>query len=92
VSEYLRNPLTRVWAFLAAITILAWWLGRGHGLEYQSDAAITVGVLAIASVKALLVIAWFMEVRSGPVWLKLATYGWVVGLLSLLLTTYFLSM
>jgi len=88
MTAYLRNPLTIVWAFLAAITVFSWWVGRGHGIEYQLNTAITVGVLAMASLKAWLVIDWFMEVRRAPVWLKRAAYGWVIGLLGLLILFY----
>ena len=86
--EYLRNPLTCVWALMTAITILSWWLGRGQGGEYQLSAPITYSVLVMATVKALLVIGYFMEVRFGPAWLKRTTYGWALGLLLLLLCCY----
>ncbi len=88
MTEYLRNPLTRVWATLTAITVLSWWLGRGQGVEYEPGATITYGVLIMATVKALLVIGYFMEVRFAPAWLKSITYGWAVGLLLLLLLSY----
>ena len=42
----------------------------------------------MAAVKALLVIAYFMEVRFGPAWLKKTTYGWALGLLLVLLIAY----
>ena len=85
---YIRNPLTYVWAFLVAITVASWSIGRGHGVAYQIDAAITIGVLLIAFVKAQLVIRYFMEVRSAPRWLKRTTYGWNIALLCLLLWFY----
>ena len=85
---YLRNPLTVVWALLTSITILSWWIGRGHGVEFHPDAAITVSVLGMAAIKAAFVIGWFMEVRGAPAWLKRAAYGWVCGLLALLLGAY----
>ena len=88
MTQYLRNPLTYAWASLTAITIISWWLGRGHGGEYQLSATITYGVLIMAAFKALLVIAYFMEVRSGPAWLKITTYGWALCLPSLLLVSY----
>jgi cytochrome c oxidase subunit IV len=88
MTAYLRNPLTYVWAFLAAITVASWSIGRGHGAAYQIDAAITIGVLLIASIKAQLVIRYFMEVRFAPRWLKRTTYGWNIALLCLLLWFY----
>ncbi len=90
MTEYLRNPLTGVWFALTAITIFSWWIGQGQGSAYQLDAAITVSVLVMAALKAVLVIAWFMEVRLGPAWLKRTTYGWASGLLVLLLLFYWL--
>lgn len=88
MTAYLRNPLTYTWVLLTAITILSWWLGRGHSGEYQLSASITCGVLIMATVKASLVIGYFMEVRFGPAWLKRTTYGWALGLLLLLLFSY----
>jgi len=45
----------------------------------------------MAFLKALLVIAYFMEVRSGPAWLQRTTYGWVLNMLALLLLAYLLQ-
>jgi cytochrome c oxidase subunit 4 len=92
MTAYLRNPLTWVWAFLVAITVASWLIGRGQGAAYQIDAAITIGVLLIAAVKAQLVIRYFMEVRSAPLWLKRTAYGWNIVLLCLLLVFYLLSL
>ncbi len=88
MTEYLRNPLTYAWAVLMAITLVSWSLGRGYGAEYHLSTAITVGVLSMSMFKALLVIAYFMEVRLSPAWLKRTTYGWAVALLALLLGAY----
>lgn len=91
MTTLLRNPLTRVWALLTAVTLLSWWIGRGHGAEYRLDAAVTVGVLLIAALKVQLVMRHFMEVRTAPRWLRRAAYGWTVTLLVLLLTAYCLA-
>jgi hypothetical protein len=88
MAPYIRNPLTYVWAFLTAITIASWWIGRGHSVDYQLNPAVTVSVLAIAALKAQLVIRHFMEVRFGPAWLKRVAYGWVILLFLLLLAAY----
>jgi hypothetical protein len=82
------NRLIHVWAFLAAITIASWLIGRGHGVAYQINLAVTVSVLVLAAIKALLVFQFFMEIHLGPAWLKRTAYGWVIGLLSVLLITY----
>lgn len=88
MASYLRNPLTWVWAFLTTITIASWWIGRGQNVAYQLNPAVTLGVLAIAALKAQLVIRYFMEVRFGPAWLKRLAYGWVILLFLLLLAAY----
>jgi cytochrome c oxidase subunit 4 len=88
MRAYIGNRLTYVWAFLTAITIASWLIGRGHGVAYQINSVVTVSVLVIAAIKALLVFQYFMEVSVGPAWLKRTAYGWVIGLLSLLLITY----
>jgi caa(3)-type oxidase subunit IV len=92
MTAYLRNRLTGVWAFLTAITVASWLIGRGHGGEYEIDVAVTVGVLLMAAVKAQLVIQYFMEVRSAPRWMKRTVYGWVVGLFLPLLGVYWASL
>ncbi len=89
MTTHIRNPLTYVWAFLTVITIASWWIGRGHGLEYRADAAVTVAVLLIAAVKTQLVIRYFMEVRFAPIWLKRTTYGLVIVIFALLVAFYY---
>lgn len=88
--DYLRNPFTYVWAFLSAITILSWLIGRPDGGAFETNTTITVGVLVIAAVKAHCVMRYFMEVRMGPAWLKRTTDGWLLVLLLLLLGFYVL--
>ena len=92
LRTYLRNSLTWVWAFLVAITIASWVIGRNHGAEFQPDAAITIGVLLMAALKAHLVIHHFMEVRDASAWLKRTAYGWNIALLCLLLLIYSLAL
>jgi len=92
MATYLSNRLTHVWLFLTAITVASWWIGHNQGSAFQLDAAVTLTVLLIASVKAQLVIQYFMEVRSAPRWLKRTAYGWNIALLILLLATYWLSL
>jgi cytochrome bd-type quinol oxidase subunit 1 len=62
------------------------------GAAHQINTTVTTAVLLIAAVKAYLVIRHFMEVRRAPVWLKATTSGWVLGLLTLLLSFYFASL
>lgn len=92
MTSYIRNPLSYVWAFLTAITIASWAISQGAAAEFEINAAVTVGVLLIAAVKAQLVIRYFMEVQTAPAWLKKVTYGWNIALLIILLGSYSLSL
>jgi cytochrome c oxidase subunit 4 len=92
VTTYIRNPLTIVWAVLAAVTIVSWLTARDGGAAHQINVTVTVVVLLIAALKAQLVIWHFMEVRYAPRWLKATTSGWLIGLVALLLGFYFAGM
>jgi Prokaryotic Cytochrome C oxidase subunit IV len=83
------RAITYVWIILSAITIVSWFLGpaRVAGTVLAS-VPITVAVLAMAFIKARLIIRYFMEVRTAPVWLKLATDAWLVVLWGALLAIY----
>lgn len=83
--QYLRNPLVVVWAVLVATTLAAWIISSKSSAMLEADAVVTAAVLVIAACKAQLVVMYFMEVRLGPVWLKLVTYGWVLALTGVLL-------
>jgi cytochrome c oxidase subunit IV len=89
VTSLVRSPLTIVWAFLTTITIASSFISLDGGAAHQINAVVTAAVLLIAAVKAYLVIQHFMEVRAAPLWLKLTTGGWVLGLFTLLLGFYF---
>lgn len=82
----LRNRLTWVWAFLSVITVVSWGVSRGAAFDI--NITVTLGVLVIAMLKAHLVMEYFMEVRTGPVWLKRACGTWVVALLVILVGVY----
>ena len=88
----IRNPLTIVWALLTTITIVSSLIALDGGAAHQINTTVTTVVLFIAAVKSQLVIWHFMEVRRAPVWLKATTSGWVVGLFTLLLSFYFVSL
>ena len=49
---------------------------------------ITVAVLAMVFIKARLIIGYFMEVRTAPVWLRLATDAWLIVLWGTILAIY----
>ena len=87
MSEAAR--VTWTWLALSALTLLSWFLGteRTTG-PWTASTAVTVGVLAIALVKARGIIRVFMEVRTAPRWLKLATDGWIAALWATVLVLY----
>jgi Prokaryotic Cytochrome C oxidase subunit IV len=83
------RAITYVWIILSAITIVSWFLGPAHiAGTVLASVPITVAVLAMAFIKARLIIRYFMEVRTAPVWLKLATDAWLVVLWGALLAIY----
>jgi heme/copper-type cytochrome/quinol oxidase subunit 4 len=80
---------TYVWVLLSVLTLVSWWLGparAGEGLV--ASVPITIAVLAMALIKARLIIRYFMEVRSAPRWLRLSTDGWLVALWGAVLVLY----
>lgn len=80
---------TYVWLFASGLTILAWGSATfGSGDRLTASTAEAVGVLAIAGIKAHLVIDEFMEVRAAPTWLRRATKGWLAGLCATILIMY----
>ena len=70
---------TYVWLILSAFTIASLFLAPAHepGVA-QASVPITVAVLLLAAIKARLIIQYFMEVRTAPVWPRVATDGWLV--------------
>jgi Prokaryotic Cytochrome C oxidase subunit IV len=80
---------TAVWAALSAITVVSWFLAPAHHAEpVAASTAITVAALALALIKTRLIIQEFMEVRTAPSWLKLATDGWLVVLFGAIVVIY----
>jgi hypothetical protein len=75
---------TYVFVVLAALTLTSYLLGPAP----VASLGITVAVLVLALVKVRLIIRYFMEVRSGPTWLKRCTDAWLVVLFAALLAIY----
>lgn len=72
------RAINYAWIMLCVITIGSWWLAPGHsGDSNGANVAITVTVLVLAFIKGRLIIRYFMEVRSAPPWLKVATDAWL---------------
>lgn len=73
-----------VWAVLVAATLAAFADG-----DRAAGALTTLVLLALAALKAALVISVYMEVRHAPSWLRLVCGTWLVvafGGLAVLLT------
>jgi hypothetical protein len=81
--------ITRVWLILSVLTVTLWWIGpvRSGGVPHPS-VPITVVVLVLGAVKCRMVIRCFMEVRSAPMWLRVATDAWLVLLWGAVLAIY----
>jgi hypothetical protein len=87
--SYICNPLTYLWFFLSAATIVSWWLGVGHGADAAlSNAMISAVVVLFALIKTRFVMRNYMEVRSAPLWLKLTCDVWLLGLLAMVALFY----
>jgi heme/copper-type cytochrome/quinol oxidase subunit 4 len=73
--------ITIAWLLLCVITIVSWWLSPAHSANAAiRSAPITLVVMVLGFIKCRLIIRYFMEVRSAPRWLRLATDGWLVAL------------
>jgi cytochrome c oxidase subunit IV len=72
--------ITYVWLVLSAVTIVTWLLGYAEQ-EYGRDVTIGVAmvILAIAFGKVYLIVRHFMEVKSGPRWLRVFAGVWIVA-------------
>lgn len=79
---------TYAWIVLSAITILSWWLAPAHGAPAGPSVVVTAVVIMLAFVKGRMVIQYFMEVRTAPRWLKLATDGWLALLWAAVFVIY----
>ena len=83
------RAITYVWILVSAIAIVSWFLGPAHTHgPVAASAPITITLLAMAFIKARLIIGYFMEVRTAPVWLRLATDAWLVVLWGAVLAIY----
>ena len=79
MREELTSLETLVWIVLMVLTTLSWVLGANHGLIAQ-DASWEMAVLVIvAFFKIRLIMLYFMEVRHGPMLLRLSTEVWILS-------------
>ena len=85
----LRDRLFVVWILLVAVTLLSAAIGGAIGRAWvTSPVAITSAVLAIAFVKARIVMFTYMDVRGAPFALRALCTGWIVVVLAVLLAIY----
>ena len=83
------RAVTVVWLLLCVVTVASWWLSPAHtGDAAVPSVPITVAVVALGVVKCRLIVRYFMEVRSAPRWLRLATDGWLFALWTAVLVIY----
>jgi hypothetical protein len=82
--------LTAVWLGLSVVTVVSWLLSRTDRSDGRllSSTPITLAVLAIAFVKAMLILDEFMEVRRSPAWLRRFCAGWLVVLWGSIVAIY----
>ncbi len=88
IQKNATTRLTLVWTVLSVITVVSWSFAPAHGGTTAPSVPITVAVLAMALVKARLIIQYFMEVRTAPRWLKAFTDVWLVVLWAAILGIY----
>jgi hypothetical protein len=78
-----------VWMTASALTITSWAIARSRaGRHPSASIAEAVVALALAGIKARLIIQEFMEVRSAPIWLRRVTDLWLAGLWAAILVMY----
>ncbi len=89
VARSSDRVITVVWVILSVITVVSWWLGPGHARgPLVASAPITVAVLTLGLIKSRLIIRYFMEVRTAPRWLRIATDTWLVVFWGAVLAIY----
>ncbi|WP_068073144.1 cytochrome C oxidase subunit IV family protein [Novosphingobium lentum] len=73
----LRHPVVLV-GLLVAASVLSYGIGHG-GISWRWGG---VAVLAIAGMKAAIILDQFMEAREEPRGLRVAAYSWLVFVLA----------
>ena len=91
MNSLVEKRLFVVWIGLSMISVLQLWLSSVNGRDTLTpNAAITVGVIAMALVKVRFIVREFMEVRDAPAVLCRLTDAWIAITAVALLGTYFL--
>ena len=84
------RAITYAWVILSAITVVSWWLAPGQHPQRHVDPSvpITVAVVVLGFIKGRMIISYFMEVRTAPRWLMIATDTWLCVLWAAILAIY----
>jgi hypothetical protein len=83
----LRDRLLLVWALLVGVTLFSAGIGGGASW-FGTPGMVAVAVLAIAFIKAGMVMFTFMEIGRAPIALRFLAAGWLVAALAVLLAIY----
>ena len=90
IPSQVRLPFS--WLALSIITLISWWLGASiREGSVETNAALTVGILAIAAVKVRVIFREFMDVRRAPVLLKCLTDAWLGLSFAVLIAVYLIG-
>ena len=82
-----NRTATIAWAILAALTVVSWALGTGHGFgDSHTPASLLIFVVAVFKVRV--VGLYFMELRDAPIPLRGVFEGYCVLLLGVLVGMY----
>ncbi len=88
VLDELNSPESIVWFVLMVVTGLSWILGANHGIIAKNAFVETSFLIVLAFFKIRLIILYFMEVRHGPITLRLSCEALIlvscIGLLAFL--------
>ena len=79
LSSELKAPETIVWLALVAITCVSWAMGSNHGAMSRDVFLESALLVVLAFFKVRLIILYFMEVRHGPVLLRLSCEAWLIA-------------
>jgi cytochrome c oxidase subunit IV len=74
----LKSAESIVWMVLMAITALSWLLGANHGAFISNAFAESSFLIVLAFIKIRLILFYFMEVRHGPITLRLSCEAWLI--------------
>lgn len=85
--QLLRLRITAIWLLLLGVTCLSWGSVRSIGWDDDYRLA-TMAAIVVAFIKVRLVLLDFMELRSGPVALRLFFEAWVVVVCAAILVIY----